>query len=534
MRQEPAKYGFSMGGFKPLEEQPVTISLRNSGINTSIAPSQLEEGEAVDAVDVRFTKGGVITDYGITPFGSAYAGAGLKNVLAIANYEIEAGTRYLLRMRPTAWDRWNGANWLTLGGVLTSNASDHYSFTTAEDTFVAANLKDRIKAWDGIDGNPVADLSADAPIAKYITRIGNRLLAAVIKVGALTNSKQVAWSADGNIRNWTNPNLGAGSAIPPAEGGDDTPNLIMGLSTIERGALIYRQRTLQLASLTGLGAAPFRFNTLDYAHGTESPQSISHGGILSGDYYLGYDYMPYHFDGQKTVPIGLPIHETLRDSILSLGSVLGGVDRNEQEYYIAYPDIAGLINQAWVFSIREYARSGKLVWRRKTLPSNTVSIGFGFLVSASDPIVDTYTPIVDTVSSVVDSFAITTGPDRMIFGSSVGDINRSDKTVLATTGTWTSKQYLFNGLEVLLDRVRVKYKATTAAQIIISVSTDSGITFGTPRTYAFGPTGSAEGELSQDFGVVARQVQFKIQVISGYVSISQLECTLQPRGRGNA
>ena len=528
------QYGASPGAFKPIAEQPLQISLRNGGINTSIAPNQLEEGEAVDAMDVRFTKGGIVTDYGITVFGAAYAGAALKQILAIANYQIMTGTRFLMRMRPTEWDRWNGSTWLTLTGALTGTAADRYSVTTAEDTFVAANLKDRLKRWDGVDGTAVADLSADAPIARYITKVGNRIIAGVIKTGATINYLGVAWSADGNIRDWTTASAGAGAANPPVEGGDDTPNLITGLSTIERGALIYRQRTLQLASLTGVGAAPFRFITLDFSHGTESPLSIAKGGILSGDYYLGYDYMPYYFDGQKSHPIGMPIHETLRDSIVTLASVMGGVDRNEQEYYMAYPNAGGLTSTAWVFSIREFARSQRLVWRKRNLLGNVLSIGYGYLVSSSDPLIDSMGAIVNTVTPVVDSYAITSGPDRMAFGTDLGAINRIDSSMVATNGFWLSKTYVFDGQEVWIDRIRMYYRASNRALVTVSISTDGGITFNTPRNYVLLPTTGGESNLSMDFNLIARSAQVRIQMVSGFCMISHLECTIQSMGRGNA
>jgi hypothetical protein len=531
--QQPSKYGTPIGAFIPLEEKPVVINLRNSGVNTSVTPAQLEEGEAVDAIDVRFTKGGVLSDFGITAFGTAYTGAGVKKIMNLANFQTDIQTRFLVRMRPTGWDRWNGINWFTLPGALTGGPNDYYSATTAEGLLIAANGVDKLKKWNGLDATAIADLSADSPIARYVVKIGSRLLAAVIKVGGVIDYGLTAWSADGNIQDWTNANAGAGSAKPPNEGGDDTPNHITGLSTLERGALIYRQRTIQLASLTGVGAAPFRFTTLDFSHGTESPRSIARGGLVTGDYYLGYDYMPYHFDGQTATPIGLPIHETLRDSILDREKVIGSVDRNEQEYYLAFPDASGAVTYAWVFSIREYAKNKRLVWRRKTLPAGTASLAYGFLVTGTDPIVNTVGLVVNTVSATPDSFGPTTGPDRMLFGSDDGLVSKIDQSIVITNSSWISKQYLY-GQEVTLDRVRLQYKATTAAAVLVSVSTDGGVNFDHGRVYLLPPTDKAEDNLSQDFGIVSRQLQFKVQIMSGYVSISQLECTLQPRGRGNA
>jgi hypothetical protein len=195
-----------------------------------------------------------------------------------------------------------------------------------QDKFIVANQFDKLKRWDGVDGNAIADLSADAPIAKYITRIGNRILAAVIKTAGVWDPHLIKWCADGIITDWTTANLGAGTALREPEGSDKSANWITGLGSIMRGAVVFRQRTIELASLTGTGAAPFRFQTLKFVPGTESPYSIA-GDSERGIFYLGYDSMVYllNHDGQA-VPIGLPIHEVVKNSIGDLGHVIGAID----------------------------------------------------------------------------------------------------------------------------------------------------------------------------------------------------------------
>jgi hypothetical protein len=535
MRQSPAKFGNGLGPSRPIQVGNMIVNLNKSGLNASSGATQLEEGEAAQAIDVRFVGGGVGNDFGVSAFGTPYAGGGFKRVVAIANYEKFGVNRFLMRLRDVSWDRWNGVNWLTLGGALTGAPQDRYYTVVAKDKFLAANLVDRIKAWDGVDANAVADLSADAPIAKFITKIGTRILAAHVKVGGIVNPNLVAWCADGLITDWTTVNLGAGSAEPPVEGSNRTANYITGLSTLERGAVIYRQRSIQLATLTGIGAAPFRFATVDFTHGTESPYSIANGGLLNGDYFLGYDYMVYNFDGQACNPVGLPIYEYLREGIADRSRVVGAFDEANQEYYIAYPVTGSeILTECFVFNVREYARTQRLVWRRKNLPANTTSFGYGFLGTSSDPIVDTITQIVDTISTRVNDWGNIFGVDRVLFGDDNGQIWQLDYSTFATLGRFESKNFLFDGQEITVDRIRLHYRARTLSTVAVAVSTDAGLTWQAEKVYTMMPSGNGDGYAADDHRITGRQVMFRLRPLSGYFTVTEIEATLHPRGRGNA
>ena len=535
MRVHPSRYGQGIGPSRPIQEQAILINLNKSGLNASMGATQLDEGEATYASDVRFANGGVSTDFGVSVFSTPYAGPDVKRIMSIANFDKFGEAKKSMRLRPTGWDRWNGANWLTLPGGPTGTVLDRYYTAVAYNMFVAANAIDRLQMWDGVDVNAVGNLSADAPIAKFITRIGTRLLAAYIKVGADTNPNLVAWSADGDIQEWTDPLLGAGSAEPPVEGYSRSANYITGLSTLQRGAVIYRQRSIQLAMLTGVGDAPFRFTTVDFTHGTESPYSIANGGLLNGDYFLGYDYMVYNFDGANCNPVGLPIYEFLRDGVSDRSKVVGAFDENQQEYYLAFPTSGGdVLEYAYVFNVREYARTQRLVWRKKTLPPNTYSFGYGYLGVTNDPIVNTITDIVDTITVRVNDWGNSYGPDRILFGDDNGQVWQTDTSLVAANGRWESKNFLFQGQEVELDRIRLHYSARSLSTVAVAVSTDAGKTYQAEKVYSLPATGTGDDFVVDDHRVVGRSIQIRLRPLTGFLAVTQIEATLRPRGRGNA
>lgn len=530
-------FGFSIGQLRPIPTENLSVSLESGGVDHSVSAAQLEEGGSANATDIRFIGGGISTDFGSSPLSTAYTTDSNRSIQHIAPFELEDATQFLMRVRPTGVDRWNGANWFTLPGLLTASIQDLVYSTVQSGRFIIANGIDKLKAWDGNDATGLVDLSADAPIAYYVTRIGTRLMVARCRdSGGTLRPNLLAWSADDNIFNWTDPLLGAGQAEPIPEGSGRKPNFVTGLSTLARGAVIYRQAAIQLGLLTGQGAAPFRFTTVDFSHGTESPYSIANGGMQIGDFFLGSDFMPYTFNGESApMPIGGAIHDELLRTIPDLRRVVGAVDTNEQQYWLGYPaDDTTILSVGWVFDIRKFATKQKLVWRKKTLPPNLKTLGFGNVVASIDPIVDTVATIVESDPTRVDDYARNTGHDRLMFGNSLGQVSYRDPTVAETNGIWTTKQFTHpNGHTLTIDRTRIRYTSSSGATVAISVSVDGANSFSTEKFLTLSSTGLSGVRSMADHRITGSSFIVRIRPVAGFITITELEVTFQNLGAIN-
>lgn len=529
----PAEYGLAISGFKNIVQETSKLSLLKGGLDLTVSPSDLEEGQTPDATDVRFDQGGVSTDHGITAF-STPASANDLNVMAVAPFELDNLTKLMMRVRPTRLDRWNGTNWLELTGALTGTSSDHVYTTIASGKFIVANLVDRLKAWDGVDLNAVADLSVDAPIARFITRLGTRILAAVIKTGGVIDRYAVAWCADGLITDWTTSLSGAGNTTLFPEGSGKDAGFITGLGTLAGGAVVFRQKGLTLAQATGVGAAPVRFTTIDFQHGTESPYSIAGGSLRAGLYWLGEDYMVYHFDGSSLpTPIGLPIYSALQTQISDRALVRGAVDTKNHEFWLSIPtDDTGLVKLAYVFSIREWVASGRLVWRKRSLGSGYRTVGFGYTPTSSDPIVNTVLNIVDTIDKRPDSYANTQADERVLFGDTVGQVYYVDPTSPITSGTWVSKTLGDGVTEVTLGYAAIEVNSQVGATVELSVSMDNGNTWIAPRILTV-PAEKSPSVSYTFLDVTGSLFQFRLRILSGFVTISRIYYQYDNRGRAH-
>lgn len=526
----PSRYGQGLGPYKAIQGDVLTLRLMSSGVNIAKSPVELEEGESPNAVDVRFGDGGVSSDFGTSLLGTAYAGAEDKTIIGLAEFtkkNLPFNNR-LVRMRPTGWDRWDGANWLTLVGTLNGVATDRLYVTAMQDLLVVANKVDKLKKWDGLDASPITNLSADAPIAWFITPIGNRLMAARIKLGGDTDPYAVAWTADGNILNWTSASLGAGSGTlePEIKGGG--PDFITGLSSVETAAVILRQRSLVLGVRTGIGAAPFRFTTRIFGLGTDAPYTVANTGHAVGVIFLGNDLNVYLFNGTEApFPIGDPIRLFLQSQIQDPALCIGSMDLRRLEYWLLIKRSAALPDMAWIFNIRELIQNKRLSWRRKDLPTGFASASFGKTALQATPLVNDVNLVVNTVGVRVNDYGLSVSPERMVLGNGNGEVYYSDENIFVP-GSWESKMLGEAEKETGIDKVFLTCSSPTGASVEVSLSTDGGLTWLFPKTISVPPTGNAKA-IGTWFAFVVERWQYRLRILSGNITISEIRSNVSRR-----
>ena len=170
------------------------------------------------------------------------------------------------------------------------SAVEGWDITQFGPQMILANGQDKLQAWTLNSSTNFADLSADAPIAKYVTVVRDFVVAA----NDGTDTSKVYWSDLNDETDWT-PGAAsqADSQILP-DGGD-----ITGIAGGEYG-LIFLERAIYRMSYAG---SPFffQFDAISRSLGCISNGSITQYGNLT--YFLADDGF-YVCDGQSTKNIG--------------------------------------------------------------------------------------------------------------------------------------------------------------------------------------------------------------------------------------
>lgn len=224
-------------------------------------------------------------------------GAGKANAGDYLTFAGTATRLYRLLSDNTWSDVSNPANYSLTG-------EDRWQFAAFGNTFVAAGGVDEpMQAFDLTTSTLFADLATTAPRARYISVIGNFLMACNTWDGTdgyLRN--RVWWSAIGNAASWPTPGTDAAATVQSGraemrDGGD-----IMGLLPGVGGAAgaIFGENRIWLVSYEGPPTV-FRFDVVERNRGVYAPGSLVSVGKVA--FFLAEDGW-YRFDGQQAVPIG--------------------------------------------------------------------------------------------------------------------------------------------------------------------------------------------------------------------------------------
>lgn len=167
-----------------------------------------------------------------------------------------------------------------------------WNFTQFGNTIIAANNVNKLQAYTLGSSSTFDDLSADAPVAEYVTVVRDFVVASSLDSGS--NANKVQWSNINEETNWT-----AGAASQSdyqiiADGGN-----IHGMTGGEVG-LIFLDRAIVRMSYIG-SPLFFQFDTISRGVGCVEGNTVVQYGSMT--YFLGADGF-YSCDGTTVTAIG--------------------------------------------------------------------------------------------------------------------------------------------------------------------------------------------------------------------------------------
>lgn len=224
--------------------------------------------------------------------------------------------------------------------AYTVAADQFWRFATMKSRVVACNIADPIQSYVFGSSSNFANLSADAPKAKYCAGIKQWLMVANTNdpIGGVAPWR-LWWSAINDPTSWPTPGSDAAAAAQSdyndlvGENGAIT-GLVGNLGTSE-GAVFFEHAVWRIVYAGP--PAVFNFFPALGVKGTRSPQSIVQLGAFV--FYLGEDGF-YEFDGTNAIPIGANrVDKTFFADLDAtyIHRVVGAVDPINKMIFWAYP-----------------------------------------------------------------------------------------------------------------------------------------------------------------------------------------------------
>jgi hypothetical protein len=167
-----------------------------------------------------------------------------------------------------------------------------WNFTQFGNTIIAANNVNKLQAYTLGSSSTFDDLSADAPVAEYVTVVRDFVVASSLDSGS--NSNKVQWSNINDETNWTTGSASQSDYQIISDGGN-----IHGMTGGEVG-LIFLDRAIVRMSYIG-SPLFFQFDTISRGVGCVEGNTVVQYGSMT--YFLGADGF-YSCDGTTVTAIG--------------------------------------------------------------------------------------------------------------------------------------------------------------------------------------------------------------------------------------
>lgn len=237
----------------------------------------------------------VPTALGYNPFPLAvdYSAAASENINNVFAGKFSATTT-VFAGGATKLFKFDGAD-LSMDNVSkTGNYSNiqRWNFTQFGNTIIAANNINKLQAYTLGSSSTFDDLSADAPIAEYVTVVRDFVVASSLDSGS--NSNKVQWSNINDETNWTTGAASQSDYQIISDGGN-----IHGMTGGEVG-LIFLDRAIVRMSYIG-SPLFFQFDTISRGVGCVEGNTVVQYGSMT--YFLGADGF-YSCDGTTVTAIG--------------------------------------------------------------------------------------------------------------------------------------------------------------------------------------------------------------------------------------
>lgn len=381
-----------------------------------------------------------------------------------------AGNTFNFAGDETKLYRLAGAAWSDISkvGGYTTGADERWFYSTYGQRLLATNFTDPIQTFTMGTSSVFSNLSAGAPLARYIAQLNNfTVIGNTFDAIDGNVPHRVRWSGLGDPTSWTV----SASSQSDYEDLESSNGWIKQVYGGEYG-VIFQERAISRMNYIG-SPIVFQISPVETSRGLlASGGSVKIGNLI---FYLGIDGF-YVFDGNQSIPIGEnKVNSTFFDDLdLSyLDRICSTADLDKQVIYWSYPgsgNTGGMCNKILMYN---YSPNATKRWSYAEVDTEIIyiSVSEGYTIDS----LDTVSSNIDTLSPSLDS-RVWTGDNYILSGfNSSHKLGTFTGSALAATIDTTEGQ-LIEGGKAILRLLRPLVQATGATTITVQVGTRNNLT----------------------------------------------------------
>ncbi len=236
--------------------------------------------------------------YGPFPTAATFSAAADQNLTTLVAGKTPANATKLFAAGSTKIFDVSGVGVLTnvskTGGYTPNAFNDRFRFTQFGNVIIGTNFSNPMQAYTLGTSTAFADLSATAPICRYLTVVRDFLVTAFIDESSTTYPARVRWSDINDETSWTPGPTSQADYQDIPDGGQ-----IVGIRGGEFG-LIFMEKAIHRMTYIGTPLI-FQFDNISRGKGCIAAGSIAQTQGLT--FFLSDDGF-YMCDGQNVTPIG--------------------------------------------------------------------------------------------------------------------------------------------------------------------------------------------------------------------------------------
>ena len=461
-----------------LEDKTIAKGPLNGGMISVLDKSNIPDGALSLLTNARVRDDKVSKRSGLSKYTPTKPDA--LRVQLLFEFKQSRTEDYIVRITPSSAYYSDGDTWTLLTGTLHGGVSNPPSAAIVLNTPVVANGIDRLQKITLGTTKTIADLSSNAPRARYVTGFANRVVCASEGDGG-DGLVTTFWSAERILGEFdATVEISAGFS-PIIESPADFSDFITGVFGFSNVLILTRERSIWLASKLPSASNPFNFFNAVPGIGCNVPASIAmtRTGIVFFD--TESENVWLYEPGRPPEAIGDKIRTDLLSNFESPFRVFGGYNPKEREYMLGIPQSGSTTTRVWVYNFRTKA------WAYDEVANLTAIIRRHTLTDYTS--LDDLTGTFDALSGTFDELSDDpTETVSMYFGRSDGDILKEDSSVLTDDAVNVetiiqSKEYKSLEVELILSLLMFEYTATTSGTTTLEYTTDGGTTWTTARSH---------------------------------------------------
>jgi hypothetical protein len=236
--------------------------------------------------------------YGPLPTAATFSDAASENLTTLVAGKTPSGETKLFAAGATKIYDVSGVGALTdaskSGGYTPNANNDRFRFTQFGDVIIGTNFSDAMQSYTLGTSTDFGDLSASAPLSKYVTVVRDFVVAAFTKESGTTYPTRVRWSDINDETNWTPSATSQADHQDIPDGGH-----VVGIRGGEFG-LILLEKAIYRMSYVGTPFV-FQFDNISRGKGCVAASSIAQTQGVT--FFLSDDGF-YACDGQNVTAIG--------------------------------------------------------------------------------------------------------------------------------------------------------------------------------------------------------------------------------------